>query len=109
MFRLRQTRGWSLREAASRAGIHHSRLDEIEKGTDKRSGKPLTPSYVNVVKLAKAYDLPPDELLKSAGYEPGIELKPDEWSLIREYRRLPETRRKQLLEALKEDQGDYQA
>lgn len=90
VFQVRQSKGWSLREAAKRIGIAHSRLDEIEKMIDGRTRKPFVPSYVNVVKLAKAYGLPPDELLRKAGYEPGIELEAQEWRIIRAFRAMPD-------------------
>lgn len=76
-----------------RAGMAHSRLDEIEKGIDSHSGKAFHASYQTVVGLAKAYGLPPDELLRRAGHEPGIELEQEEWEIVREYRLLaPEDR-----------------
>lgn len=100
VFQVRQSKGWSLREAAKRVGIAHSRLDEIEKMIDGRTRKPFVPSYVNVVKLAKAYGLPPDDLLRRAGYEPGIELEPQEWRIIQSYRSLPEALRMKLLSSL---------
>lgn len=100
VFQIRQSKGWSLREAAKRIGIAHSRLDEIEKMIDGRTRKPFVPSYINVVRLAKAYGLPPDELLRRAGYEPGIELEPQEWRLVKGYRSLPDELRGQLLQKL---------
>lgn len=98
---VRLSKGLSLRQAAKVVGITHSRVDEVERMVDARSLKPFVPSYVTVVKFAKAYDLSPDELLRRAGYEPGIELEPEEWVLIKGYRGLPQDRRQRLLEALR--------
>ncbi|GEM_PF-5177327 len=67
---------------------------------DGRSLKPFVPSYVTIVKFAKAYALPTDELLSRAGYEPGIEMHPDEWALIRAYRSLTPQQKQQLLASL---------
>lgn len=87
---LRLRRGWSLREAAKHVGLAHSRIDEVEKMIDARTGKAFVPSYVNVVKFAKAYGQAPDELLRKAGYEPGLELTSREWRIVGLFRRLPE-------------------
>lgn len=103
---VRLSKGWSLREAARAIGIAHSRVDEVERMIDARSLKPFVPSYVTVVKFARAYDLPPNELLRRAGYEPGIELEPDEWSLIRGFRGMPPERRQRLLAAMREIQEE---
>lgn len=94
---LRQRKGWSLREAAAHVGLAHSRIDECEKMVDARTGKRFVPSYINVVKFAKAYDFPVDELLRCAGYEPGIELDPPEWQLLGIFRRLAPEARARLL------------
>ena len=100
IYRVRQAKEWSLRDAASRIGIAHSRLDEIEKGIDSHSGKPFVPSYVTVAKIAKAYCLPPDEFFHLAGYQPGIELTDEEWELIRGFRCLSREHYPHLFEVL---------
>lgn len=107
LYDLRREQGWSLRDAAVRIGIRHGRLDELEKGMDNRTGRPAVPSYVTVVKIARAYDVEPDELLRLAGYEPGIELSEQERRLIEKFRGLDEGRREALLRSLEE--GDTQA
>lgn len=94
---IRFAKGWSLREAAKHVGLAHSRIDEVEKMIDARTGKSFRPSYINVVKFAKAYGLPPDVLLRRAGYEPGVELTEHEWRLIRVFRQLPESAQEDLL------------
>lgn len=97
---VRYEKDLSLRRAADLIGIKHSRLNEIEQGKDAHSGKSFVPTYVTVVRLAKAYSLPPDELLVRAGYTPGIELEPAEWELVRGYRALGGEKRLQLMSAL---------
>jgi transcriptional regulator with XRE-family HTH domain len=99
---VRIARGWSLRVAAKQIGIAHSRVDEIERMIDARTGKPFVPSYINVVKIARAYDLPLDDLLRRAGYTPGIELAEDEWRLLGLYRQLTPGQREALFTLLKE-------
>lgn len=94
---IRLDRGLSLRKAASLVGIAHSRIVEIEQMLDFRSNKPFKPSYHVLIKFARGYDLPVDELLRRAGYEPGIELTQDEWSLVNLFRGLDAFRRRQLL------------
>jgi transcriptional regulator with XRE-family HTH domain len=102
VFQVRQSKGWSLREAAKHVGITHSRLDEIEKMIDNRSGKRHMPSYKNVVRLAKAYELPIADLLPRAGYETGQELDAYERRLVDAYRNLAEPQRTRLAEFLDE-------
>lgn len=104
LFALRQAKGWSLRQAAKLIGIAHSRLDEIEKGIDSHSGQALAPSYIHVVKIARAYGLAPDQLLKRAGHQPGIELGSDEWRLVEAYRSMTEAQRKALWESINDQQ-----
>lgn len=97
---MREALGWSLREAAERAGISFSRLGEIERGRDSHSGKPFVPSYVTLCRLAAAYGLPPAELLSRAGHQPGPELTNEEWRILDAVRRLPTERRAELAAAL---------
>lgn len=97
IFHERQKRGWTLREAAKAAGISHSRLSELEAGFDTHTHKAFKPGYVQVIRLARAYDLPPEDLLALAGHRPGSELAPVEWRLVGAYRRLPSAEREELL------------
>lgn len=60
--------GLSLRSAATKIGINHSRLSEIEKGTTFRTNTPTTVKREQVLKIAKLYQIPADFLLKLAGY-----------------------------------------
>lgn len=97
---MRESLGWSLREAAEHAGISFSRLGEIERGRDSHSGKPFIPSYVTLCRLAAAYGLPPADLLRRAGHQPGPELTPEEWRMIDAFRQLAAPRRAELAMAL---------
>jgi transcriptional regulator with XRE-family HTH domain len=103
---VRLAKGWSLRQAAKAIGIAHSRVDEVERMIDGRSNLPFVPSYMTLVRMAKGYGLSPDEVLLRAGYEPGIELEPDEWALIRGFRGMPPERRQRLLVAMREIQNE---
>lgn len=97
IYELRQQRGWTLREAARHAGISYGRLGEIERGVDAHSGRPFVPSYMAVIKLARAFGVPPADLLREAGFEPGAELEPEEWDLIGVFRALSPESRAELL------------
>lgn len=104
---VRRSKGLSLRQAAKLIGTTHGRVDEIERMTDGHTGKPFVPSYVTVVRIAKAYGLAADDLLSRAGYEPWIDLNEDEKELLRGFRMLATERRSQLritLNLLLEDQ-----
>lgn len=105
IYRARQERGWPLRQAASRIGIAHSRLDELEKGHDWHSGKQFRPSYINVVRIAKAYGLPLDHLLSLSGHEPGIELTAQEWKLLAEFRGLDDQEQAEALDYIRSLRG----
>lgn len=105
LYRVREKLGWTLREAAERAGISFSRLGEIERGRDSHSGKPIVPSYVTLCRLAAAYGLPPGELLSRAGHKPGPELTCGEWRLLDAYRRLPAGRQDAVVDALEREAG----
>jgi transcriptional regulator with XRE-family HTH domain len=89
LYQVRQLKGWTLREAAQHIGLTHARVDEIEKGVDYRTGKTFHPSYMALVKFAKAYGLPYEELLRRGGYEPMIELTDLEKQVVNRLRRLP--------------------
>jgi len=54
---LRKERGYSQEKLAERAGIHENHVRRIEGGT-------ANPSYVVLVKLAKALGVTPGELMR---------------------------------------------
>jgi transcriptional regulator with XRE-family HTH domain len=54
---LRAERGLTLREAAKRAGVAKETISYIERGETR-------PSDLTLAKLAKAYDVPLEELLE---------------------------------------------
>lgn len=65
----RLAKGYSVREAATLAGMKHTQLDSIEH--NKRPGKkgtPERPSPVKLDKLAEVYGLNPTELRLAADY-----------------------------------------
>ena len=65
---LREAHGWSLREVASRAGVNHGYLSQLERGEVAQPA----PSMLH--KLADGYDVPFVVLMRWAGY---VEDAPD--------------------------------
>lgn len=106
----------SLREASKRIGISHTYLDTIEKGQDKRSGKPVKPTPDTLKLISEAYNYPYIDLLKLAGYideaeeEEEFEAFKNDPSLKRWYKELPKNkeedlrRLRKIWEAFKEDE-----
>jgi transcriptional regulator with XRE-family HTH domain len=70
IFRLRESKGISAREAAKQIGLSHGRLLNFEHGKDPHTGKPTLPSTELVGKMAGAYGYPKEQLLMLAGYMP---------------------------------------
>ncbi len=66
----RERKEWSLREAAKRTKVPHSRLFELESGISSKTGKPVVPTMDNIENLAKGLELPIDHLFALA-YFPG--------------------------------------
>lgn len=58
----------SLRDAAKRIGISHTYLDTVEKGFDKRSGKPVNPTPETLKLISDAYNYRYEALMTVAGY-----------------------------------------
>lgn len=56
----RRSRGWSLRQAEHASGISNGYISQIERGD-------VEPSLDVLLQLARAYDIPFEVLLKSAG------------------------------------------
>lgn len=100
---LRELRGEeSLREASRRIGISHTYLDTIEKGRDKRSGKPIKPTPDTLKLISEAYNYSYIDLLKLAGYiedakeEEEFEAFRNNPELERWYKELPKNKEEDL-------------
>ncbi len=59
----REAQGWSLRELASRAGIAHTTVDNIEHGYDPRTGRATNLTLDTLEKLSAALHDSPATLL----------------------------------------------
>jgi len=81
--RLREDRGWSLREASEHTDgvVSHTYLGHLERGKDPRTNKPVAPSPPILKALATAYGVGYEYLMELAGYwEPGkVEAIEEEW------------------------------
>ena len=60
--KLREIKGFSLREVERRSGVSNAYLSQIE------GGKVKNPSPHHLFKLAKVYEIEYSELMKAAGY-----------------------------------------
>lgn len=109
---LKELRGKeSLRSVSERTGLSHSYIADLEKGYRRGTKKPIHPSADTLNRLAKAYNYPPKELLKKAGYIEEtnddtadfdeILNDPDFEIFFHEYKGSPEENRKKALEFLK--------
>jgi transcriptional regulator with XRE-family HTH domain len=67
----RQRRGWTIRQAAEKAGVSHNRLVEVERGAKYSTDRPTAPSRELLERLAEAYSLSGTLLLALAGYDEG--------------------------------------
>ncbi len=103
--RLREERGLSLRRAAALAGADHSRLREWERGVDNHTGRAVVPPFDALRRLARAYSVPAEGLLRLAGFGPEPELPGEEQQLLDLFRRLPAERRASLLADLAAELG----
>lgn len=66
---LKQLRGReSLRDISRKAGISHTYLSIIEKGSDPRSGNPIKPTPETLKLLSDTYKYPYEEFMRIAGY-----------------------------------------
>jgi transcriptional regulator with XRE-family HTH domain len=72
---LRHDRNLSIREAAKRIGVSFSRLEELESGRSRTTGKPTLPSTDMLIKIARFYEQPLPLLLEMASL---AEVSPDE-------------------------------
>jgi transcriptional regulator with XRE-family HTH domain len=58
----------SLRDAAEKSGLSHTYIRDLELGLNRKTKAPIRPSADTLIQLAKAYNCPPNDLLKVAGY-----------------------------------------
>lgn len=66
---LRMVRGkMSLREAATKSGLSHSFIHNLERGTHPINGRRLKPRPESLQKLAQAYNHPYNDLMQKAGF-----------------------------------------
>lgn len=86
--KLRLERGLSAREAAKRIGISYTRLQELESGISRTTGKPTSPSTDLLIKIAKGYHQPIPLLLEMAGLSPVSQDQHQEAELIKVFREL---------------------
>ena len=102
---LRRREGLTIRDAAKRFGVSHSRLGYFERGRAWGTKRPAVPSREVIERIAEVYGYPRESLLTLAGYtviEPVPAPRPSrtdaEAAEIAEiYRRLPEPHRRLLL------------
>lgn len=72
---LKKLRGkTSLRDITKIANVSPTYLNNLERGFDPRTNKPLNPSVEILKRLAKTYNYPYEELMKVAGYLTEIEI-----------------------------------
>lgn len=96
--RVREAKGWTLREAARHLGVSFSRLGTWERGIDSNTRLPVLPPYKTVKLMAAVLKAP--QLLAAAGY-PIEGDGDDEKELLDGYRRLGEADRDRLMRALR--------
>lgn len=65
--RLREERGWSIREAARRCGLSHSYLVQLEAGSDPRTRKPISVTVATIQALARGFGVPERVIAEQAG------------------------------------------
>lgn len=64
---LRERKGWSARTAAAKLGTSPSRLQDVESGFSRTTGKETKPTIDFLLKAARGYGVPLPGLLESAG------------------------------------------
>lgn len=74
----RNRRNLSLRDFAELCDLSHSYLDSLEKGKDRRTNKPVSPTIDTLKKLSKGLNKPINELIDMALYEPRPEPEKNE-------------------------------
>jgi transcriptional regulator with XRE-family HTH domain len=66
--KIREAKGFSLREAAKRSGLSHSYINSLEKGEHPNTKAPINPTPDILKRLAAAYNCDYIELMEAAGY-----------------------------------------
>lgn len=90
---LRETRGQlglSVRDAGKRLKVSYTRLQEIEAGVSRRTGKATKPGIDFLFKVAKGYNQPLPLLLEMAGLAPKSKDEVQEAEIIKIIRGLPD-------------------
>ena len=81
--RIREERGWSLREVADRTGgvVSQGYIAQLEHGIDPRSKKPISPSPQVLKALATVYGVGYEFLMQRAGYleQGNVDSVEEEW------------------------------
>ena len=57
----RQAKGWSLEGLAERSGLHWTYIGQVERGS-------RNVSLINIVRLAQALAMPPEDLFAGIGH-----------------------------------------
>lgn len=78
----------SAREAAKKLGVSYTRLQEVESGISRTTGKATMPSVDFLIKAASGYGQPLPLLLEMAGLAPKSQDEVKEAELIGVFRRL---------------------
>lgn len=65
---LRQSRGYSLREAAARSGLSHGYIRDVEIGINRKSGSPIIPMPKTLLKFSEAYQANYQVMMQIAGH-----------------------------------------
>lgn len=73
----REEHNLSLRAFANKCGLSYTYISMLEKNTDYRTGKPIAPTLDSVKYIAKAMNIPIDDLLKMLDDEQEFKLNDD--------------------------------
>lgn len=63
---MRLARNWSLGDVAERSGLSRFYILRLERGIDPRTGKPISPTTRTIKALAKAFEIPEEEVARIA-------------------------------------------
>lgn len=64
----------SLREAASKSGLSHAYIRDLEIGVNRKTKAPINPSPETLKSLSEAYNYPYEELMERAGHITKVQL-----------------------------------